>query len=379
MGQPELRATLARPDLRQLAQRITARFHLGPLSRSDTAAYVLHRLEVAGCQETVFPPSVLGSLHALSGGVPRMVNILCDRALLGGFVQGMRRVDRRTLRQAAREVSGETGSPGVLRGWRVGLAVAGAAVVLALVAALVVRREMPGAVAPWTPPAASTAPEPPSPAPPPVAPPSSTRSGASPLALPEALTEDAAFSALFGLWGVAYAPGEGNPCAQALVQGLACLRGDGGLDQVRRFDRPAVLALSDAHGNRRYVTLSGVQGDRWALAAAGGRMTVDGPSLSGWTPGGFTLLWRTPIGNRGAIAAGEHGPPVAWLEGRLARALGRPREPRPDPVYDAATSDAVRQFQRSAGLAEDGIAGPQTLLLLDREPVPGTPTLRGGG
>ena len=108
MGQPELRATLARPELRQLAQRITARFHLRPLSREETRAYVRHRLEVAGSGEELFPAAVIGRLRRLSRGVPRLINILCDRALLGAFVQGKRQVERATLAQAAREVAGET-------------------------------------------------------------------------------------------------------------------------------------------------------------------------------------------------------------------------------------------------------------------------------
>jgi len=100
MGQPELRATLARPELRQLAQRITARFHLQALSREETRAYVRHRLEVAGSGEDLFPATVIGRLRRLSRGVPRLINILCDRALLGAFVQGKRQVGRATLAQA---------------------------------------------------------------------------------------------------------------------------------------------------------------------------------------------------------------------------------------------------------------------------------------
>jgi len=107
MGQPELRVTLARSDLRQLAQRITARFHLRPLSREETRAYVKHRLEVAGSAEELFPAAVIGRLRRLSRGVPRLINILCDRALLGAFVQGQHRVGYATLAQAAREVAGE--------------------------------------------------------------------------------------------------------------------------------------------------------------------------------------------------------------------------------------------------------------------------------
>ena len=104
LGQPELAAMLARPELRQLAQRIVARYHLGPLTKPEVAAYVRHRLEVSGTQRQLFPAALMGRLYRLSGGIPRVINVLCDRALLGAYVQGKERVDRATLTQAAREV-----------------------------------------------------------------------------------------------------------------------------------------------------------------------------------------------------------------------------------------------------------------------------------
>ena len=104
LGQPELATMLARPELRQLAQRIVARYHLGPLTKQEVAAYVRHRLEVSGTQRQLFPAALMGRLYRLSGGVPRIINVLCDRALLGAYVQGKERVDRATLAQAAREV-----------------------------------------------------------------------------------------------------------------------------------------------------------------------------------------------------------------------------------------------------------------------------------
>lgn len=106
VGQPELRDMLAKPELRQLAQRITARYHLGPLSGEEVAFYVSHRLSVAGGSGTLFPASAMGKLFRLTGGIPRLINVLCDRALLGAYVQGKDGVDTVTLAKAAREVSG---------------------------------------------------------------------------------------------------------------------------------------------------------------------------------------------------------------------------------------------------------------------------------
>jgi|GEM_PF-2846457 len=107
LGQPEFREMLSRPELRQLAQRVTARYHLGSLSRKEVAVYVNHRLIVAGTHSKLFPDSTISKLYRLSGGIPRLINLLCDRALLGAYVQGRYRIDKPTLTKAAREVFGK--------------------------------------------------------------------------------------------------------------------------------------------------------------------------------------------------------------------------------------------------------------------------------
>jgi general secretion pathway protein A len=107
IGQPELRELLAREDLRQVAQRITGRHHLEPLSREETAAYVRHRLRVAGATREIFTPAALRELHRRSGGLPRLVNVIADRALLGAFARDRHEVSSGLLRAAAAEVAGE--------------------------------------------------------------------------------------------------------------------------------------------------------------------------------------------------------------------------------------------------------------------------------
>lgn len=114
VGQPELRQLLARPDLRQLAQRITARYHLPALDAEDTAAYIRHRLRVAGGREDLFSRSALRAVYKRSGGTPRLINILCDRALLGAYSQNAQRVNAGMIRQAAREAL-QSGSSGAAR------------------------------------------------------------------------------------------------------------------------------------------------------------------------------------------------------------------------------------------------------------------------
>jgi general secretion pathway protein A len=106
IGQPELRDLLGRNELRQLAQRVTGRYHLDPLSRTETAAYVKHRLKVAGAQGDLFTPGALTEMHRVTDGVPRMINIVADRTLLGAYTEENHRLTARLVRQAASEVFG---------------------------------------------------------------------------------------------------------------------------------------------------------------------------------------------------------------------------------------------------------------------------------
>ncbi|MEW6169412.1 MAG: AAA family ATPase, partial [Pseudomonadota bacterium] len=107
VGQPELSVLLARPELRQLASRISARFHLTPLSAQETREYVEHRLRVAGCRSQIFQPRALAVVHRHSRGIPRLINIICDRALLGAYARRVRFVSAEIARHATREVMGE--------------------------------------------------------------------------------------------------------------------------------------------------------------------------------------------------------------------------------------------------------------------------------
>jgi len=106
IGQPELRDMLDSRELRQLSQRITARFHLDPLSRQEISDYIKHRLMIAGGRHALFSPSLTGPLYRISKGIPRIINLICDRALLGAYAEGKSRVDRRILLKAANEVMG---------------------------------------------------------------------------------------------------------------------------------------------------------------------------------------------------------------------------------------------------------------------------------
>jgi len=157
IGQPELRGMLARPELEQLAQRVIARYHLGSLSEAEVGAYVEHRLTVAGASSIApFPRPLMAQLHQLTKGVPRRINLLCDRALLGAYVENQHQVTSKILRRAAEEVfagEGRSAAAAAARGpWPYVAAGVFAGVVLTGAAAW---QLMPGARNGAMPPAAS--------------------------------------------------------------------------------------------------------------------------------------------------------------------------------------------------------------------------------
>lgn len=104
IGQPELQQLLQRQDLRQLAQRITARYHLLPLTPQEVKLYVVHRLHVAGYSAPLFNDAAMRALYRCSGGIPRLLNLICDRALLAGYARGTKRLDANIVQQAAGEI-----------------------------------------------------------------------------------------------------------------------------------------------------------------------------------------------------------------------------------------------------------------------------------
>jgi general secretion pathway protein A len=118
IGQPELTRMLERDDLRQLAQRITARYHLEPFAPDETRAYVRHRLRVAGRTRGLFTERAIRRIHRESGGVPRLVNVICDRALLGAYALERTHVDERTVAHAAAEIRGRRSARWYRRSWR---------------------------------------------------------------------------------------------------------------------------------------------------------------------------------------------------------------------------------------------------------------------
>jgi len=363
LGQPELATILERPEMRQLAQRIVARYHLGPLTRPEVAAYIRYRLEVSGAQRQLIPTSLVGRLYRLSGGIPRIINVLCDRALLGAYVQGKERVDRATLVQAAREV--------FLRPARRRSMLRPLSALLILVAggalALTVyqQEQMDG----------KTAPPPPTMAKPRTTFPDTL---GLPADVPRARSKSIAYATLFRAWDAEYQGGDA--CRQAAGLGLRCRTARSGLDELREWNRPAVLQMSDGQGQEFHATLSALTNKTATFAFGTETRTVALGALAAQWSGQYTLLWRTPPDALRKFRLGERGPAVERLSKQLAQAEGKTPETTGDPVFDDALLRQIKQFQLAQGLAPDGIVGPQTLVRLSSAADRAAPTLiRGQG
>lgn len=419
IGQPELRDILKRPEMRQLAQRVTGRYHLEPLSGVETAQYVRHRLRVAGCQAAIFSEGALRALYRRSKGIPRLVNVIADRALLAAYTRDRTRVDAALVRRAAAEVFGQRAFPFSLPRASFSLPWAAAAAAAAGVglAAVIV-----GALMLFGPAAPSHAPGAQAPAPSAVertavgtpAGPisrgviSETRIGAgtaravlpgngSALEEPEAGEEsdssgipelladpaartdiDSAFSELFALWEASYDASRGEPCSQAAEQGLRCLfRPQGSIGALRHLNRPAILTLVDPEGGTHEVVITKLGYDEAALIAGEAKVRVRLSELTHYWYGDHLFLWQPPAMSA-TVSPGMQNETVAWVRESLARLRGDEPQGPHSPYYDARLEAEVRSYQRERMLTVDGIVGEMTQLALTSDlGEPASPTLRG--
>jgi general secretion pathway protein A len=350
IGQPELRTMLARPELEQLAQRVIARYHLGPLSAAETGAYVAHRLAVAGVQGAAPVPSALAPLiHRLTDGVPRRINLLCDRAMLGAYVENSGEATPKILRRAAREVfagEGQASAPRKPLRWpfMAGGVLAGAAI----------------SAAAW-----QAVPHNPAPAPVPVkiqaaAPVKAAGAAPKPLALS---TQNDALRELGALWGQQLPASA--PCDGAPRLGLRCYQGHGGLYELRLLDRPAIIALHDG-AKVGYAVLTGMDDDSATLTIDGRRHTVNLALLATRVDGDYTTMWKVPRGFRDQVGPGDSGPDVDWIAARLAELDGKRAAPPAGQVLDEPTRRLLRAFQVKQNLKADGLAGPRTYMRLNQ-------------
>lgn len=418
LGQPELLEILSQENMRQLAQRITARFHLNPLSRYELKAYISHRLAVAGSNVQLFDEKAIKRLFQLSHGVPRLINIICDRALLGAYVESKTSVDPQTVNNAAKEVFGKiTHKQNSKRRWPVFTAIAAGVTAIAVagylvlqtaavppasnaqltnespqqamaVASIEAEKQVPAvtsldavaahaAVFNEDAPAkedpeddTETAQQPDQAAEvPPVKSKSSDLSDFKQLVFSESEKSKAqAYADLFDVWRKEYdATKNGNACAFARNNGLSCLHRQGNLRSLAVLNRPAVLKLYDEKNDAAYAILTYLGDNEATLRKGDTTLTVSADTLNRYWLGEYTLLWQKPPYYHSAVQPGSHGPIVQWLDQQLVRIYGHDHTPTIHDTYNDQLKSQIVKFQQSKGLTPDGVVGPHTFILLNSE------------
>ncbi|MFT3790773.1 MAG: AAA family ATPase [Rudaea sp.] len=362
LGQPELRDKLNDPELRQLAQRITARYHLTPLDRDETEAYVRHRLAVAGAPRSPFSRLGLRALYKRSGGVPRLINVIGDRALMAGYAREQNSIGERLVDRAADETL-----PGTTR-YRLrhyGPWAAAACAVIALgAAAYFLQPQKPPPVAPAAPAPGTTTTAAAEPAAPkPQQNPAEEKLSA--LAGNPADSELTAWTQLLARWQVTSAETtvrDAAHCRSVVFPGMNCLRGHGSIAQLARFDRPLILPLKWQDANA-WALLQGASDDQVQLNLAGESLHVGKNDLADVWDGEFFALFRLPDDVPTTLHGGDAGPGVAWVKAQLARMDGGAGDAGPA-FFDDALAERVRKLQNAYGIKPDGIVGPETLFAL---------------
>lgn len=364
IAQPELREKLAQESLRQLAQRVTGRYHLEPLSREEAFQYIDHRLRVAGALTEIFEPTAKREVFHLSGGVPRIMNVICDRALLGAYSQESRIVTKRLVRKAASEVSGQRVTSRLLK-WLVpvlgiaSLALAASVLWSALdndnsqltdtnttepLNDIAVANVTAAAVAP-----AAAQPPPPD------------------LDQLLATYENAdGFDALLRLWGARFDPASGNACDQAEARGLSCSYQRGTWTTLRQLDRPVMLTLTRKDGETRFAALIGLDDENAVLSINRGPIAIPVSTLSDYWFGQFILIWKPANGSDQLIGPGMENENVRWLRQSLA-ILNEGYTPVAveSAIFDEELQSQLIEFQRRHLLNADGVAGEQTQVIIN--------------
>jgi len=381
IGQPELAQILARPELRQLNQRITARYNLEPLNLEETGAYINHRLQVAGMspERVIFSSSVVRGIYKVTRGIPRVINVLCDRMLLGAYGRNKPRADHAMLQLAAREVLGEayTFNPtwrwvgaivllGLLiwaGGWFIGSYTASPPTQLTAASVQTTRPDVTAVTA--------------------GAEPSAVDSGST--ALAEIVSAEPAQVSLVEpvdmaeimwppgdvfdqLWSIYSAePALQPPCTEQVHAGLACYEGEAWTwNDIQSLDRPLLLDVITQDRFSAGVMILGITDTTaWALSR-NGVVEVQLADLATYWTGRYRFLWRVPKGFQSSLSLGQEGDVVTRVAALFARLDGQ-IEPLAVERFNFALQQRVRLFQREQELADDGVVGLQTLLRLNAE------------
>jgi len=385
IGQPELADLLARRNLRQLSQRVTARYHLRSFTEGESQRYVQHRMEIAGQRQPIFSKQAVRAAHRLSRGIPRLLNTICDRALLGAYATGETRVREAVVRRAAKEVLGARRGLRWLAATATAVLLVAAGSTIALVATGGLR-----SLGAW-PLSRAEKTGPPSEAPVSAATSDERRPPEPTLAAilddPE-ITADrvSAFVNLYALWGLdargakldTKSASADRGCEVGRAAGLRCLARTGTWTVLRRLNLPAILELATPDGRKHHVVLASLDGERATLEIGSRRVALPSVEVERFWDGPFVMMWRSPVTGPLPLQPGMGGRDVAWLRQRLGALDGQPPTAKANQIYDDELKRKVAVFQQVEALVPDGIAGEETLVrLVATEPGANGPSLNG--
>lgn len=414
IGQPELRSTLSREDLRQLAQRVTDIYHLEPLNLLEVRNYLIHRLTIAGARKLLFKEPAVKAIYRYSGGIPRIINEIADKALLAAYAKERPLVDKSMVDQAAEQVLSSRQPQGA-SGWLWGMATA---VVLLSALAIAVLLHPPlksvflsmidgfsreevavasaeklpeepiepveplkpaapmlisdGVTLPYTEEAVRQIINTPQPVPeivePAPEPPSPDDLEAWLLSSPDATSREAAFSEIYSAWQIDYSRESlAEPCNFGSDYGLQCHEMQGNWSRLMDINRPTVLRIRLSDQQEYHVALLGVDGQLLTLGLDGQVEVFDRSQLEPFWFGDFEFLWQVPpTGYANGIFPGERSQSVEWLRDRLQEITGDQIEPdRSYDYFDQRLADVVRNFQTLNRLEPDAVVGVQTIIRLN--------------
>ena len=437
LGQPELKVMLERSDLRQLAQRITARYHLHPLDRGDCGEYIRHRLAVGGCELRLFSQKAIKLIHFCSGGTPRLINLFCDRALLGVYSQNGTTVKPTHVRQVYKEIRGETDTPKRRFVFPITvacvLAVTGTLYItdtwqrlpdqFRLLAALQLKQtpapesiSEPAHKAAQTEtvqadmalPATTTAPD--------ISPiktaedaAGATQGSASAATekdivhaenkLPGSLTiakqgetatqasnnpweliektgtETLAFQTLAEIWQTEVAGNGLNSCDQLVDKKLFCLQQRADIWRLQALNRPAMFHFTGSDGGKHFAVIRSIKDDHAVIQLDNQQWRTSLRELKQRWQNQITLIWIKPPGFKKDLQQNDSGKTVEWLARQLDSIQGSMIPPRHFQTMNTLLVERLKDFQKSQGLPADGIAGPQTLIRINERIGLDTPQL----
>jgi general secretion pathway protein A len=395
VGQPELQEKLAKRELRQLAQRITARYHLRPLNLKETMAYVLHRVKIAGSKKTLFSRRSIELMHNRTSGIPRLINTICDRALVAACSRNKQQVDHKIMAEAISDVMGEHLSPEMMavrqaQPWLKRISLTASVVVMLLAVFWLgqqssqtqiaqnsnqtdaYRQTMHGQIQPNQ--TQSNLAE--------INAEKVDGSSKSPNLVERLLGTERwdnnglwSMQQLLELWNIDYSPlADGPGCDFAANYGLICYTETGNWQQLRELNRPALLKFSAGLQGEFWGTLESISGTDASMQFGEHVTRAKLDELSTIWTGEFKMVWQAPSGYQGGLKIGDRGPAILWLSQNMQLLMDS--NVAETDLFDQNLQTLVSQFQRQRNITADGIVGMQTILTINGETLDGIPLLQ---